>query len=287
MLNAEFNFAETRQTVKASRFCARCGKSIKHKEKRAKYCGLDCSAKSNGKKSGSKKKLSALDKYQSKKDEIIKAYQSGATCLQIAQTIPKATKKSVSQWLKRWGVFDASRPKPQLTKGYRGHIKQPPPEKHLADAWRNEWGGVPAEDCWHWLKHPERLRFNYNKAAKAQFRKWKHHPLKAIVRTQRIRVHHMITKPGFRKSLGTLELIGCTKLELQQHIQSQFKDGMAWNNYGTLWEVDHIRPCASFDLTKPEDQRACFHYTNLRPLNKSENRKKHAWWNGFNHRTVK
>jgi ribosomal protein L40E len=30
--------------------------------------------------------------------------------------------------------------------------------------------------------------------------------------------------------------------------------------------MDHIIPCISFDLTKEEEQRKCFHYTNLRPL---------------------
>ena len=40
---------------------------------------------------------------------------------------------------------------------------------------------------------------------------------------------------------------------------------MTWKNHG-IWHVDHIRPCASFDLTKDEEQRECFHYKNLQPL---------------------
>jgi hypothetical protein len=42
---------------------------------------------------------------------------------------------------------------------------------------------------------------------------------------------------------------------------------MNWGNHGKYgWHIDHIKPCASFDLTKPEHQRECFHYTNLQPL---------------------
>ncbi len=42
---------------------------------------------------------------------------------------------------------------------------------------------------------------------------------------------------------------------------------MNWENYGKFgWHIDHIIPCDSFDLTKEEEQRRCFHYSNLQPL---------------------
>jgi hypothetical protein len=49
---------------------------------------------------------------------------------------------------------------------------------------------------------------------------------------------------------------------------------MNWSNHGIIWEIDHIKPCASFDLTKLEEQKKCFHHTNLQPLFKIDNRKK-------------
>jgi hypothetical protein len=50
---------------------------------------------------------------------------------------------------------------------------------------------------------------------------------------------------------------------------------MSWGNYGLHgWHVDHIIPCASFDLTDPEQQRQCFHYTNLQPLWAEDNLRK-------------
>ena len=70
---------------------------------------------------------------------------------------------------------------------------------------------------------------------------------------------------GINKSDSTLKLIGCTPKELKSHIQSLFQDGMSWDNYG-LWHIDHIMPCASFDLVKEEQQRKCFHHSNLQPL---------------------
>ena len=42
---------------------------------------------------------------------------------------------------------------------------------------------------------------------------------------------------------------------------------MSWDNYGLHgWHVDHIKPCASFDLSKPIEQRKCFNFNNLQPL---------------------
>ena len=45
---------------------------------------------------------------------------------------------------------------------------------------------------------------------------------------------------------------------------------MTWDNHGQ-WHIDHIKPCAKFDLTDKDQQKACFHYTNLQPLWKEDN----------------
>jgi hypothetical protein len=44
---------------------------------------------------------------------------------------------------------------------------------------------------------------------------------------------------------------------------------MNWGNHGVTWEIDHIKACSNFDLTKLEEQKQCFHYTNLQPLFKT------------------
>jgi hypothetical protein len=74
------------------------------------------------------------------------------------------------------------------------------------------------------------------------------------------------------KSKRTQELIGCSIDQLREHIESLFKPGMSWDNYGVSgWHIDHIKPCSSFDLTDIEQQKACFNYKNLQPLWAREN----------------
>jgi len=78
---------------------------------------------------------------------------------------------------------------------------------------------------------------------------------------------------GNPKLSTTMKLVGCSIDKLKKHLESKFQLGMFWNNYGK-WHIDHIRPCASFDLSKPEEQRKCFHYINLQPLWAKDNMKK-------------
>lgn len=75
------------------------------------------------------------------------------------------------------------------------------------------------------------------------------------------------------KAAKTMELIGCSVPHLREHLERQFSDGMSWGNYGD-WHIDHIKPCASFDLTKEDQQKACFNYKNLQPLWAEDNMKK-------------
>lgn len=81
------------------------------------------------------------------------------------------------------------------------------------------------------------------------------------------------------KSDSTKALLGCDIEYLKSHLEMQFKEGMTWDNYGIGgWEIDHIKPCAMFDLSDEIQQRECFHYANLQPLWANENRKKSSVW---------
>ena len=95
-------------------------------------------------------------------------------------------------------------------------------------------------------------------------------PLFRLVNNLRRRVQHALK--GESKSARTLELLGCSPDEFRAHLEAQFTEGMSWDNYGKNgWHIDHIRPCATFDLSDPEQQKACFHFSNCQPMWESEN----------------
>jgi hypothetical protein len=96
-------------------------------------------------------------------------------------------------------------------------------------------------------------------------------PTLRLIHNHRTRVRQALN--GIYKSESSLVLLGCKTEELKKHIESLFVEGMNWLNYGE-WEIDHIRPCSSFDLSDTKQQEECFHYTNLQPLWKHDNRLK-------------
>lgn len=79
-----------------------------------------------------------------------------------------------------------------------------------------------------------------------------------------------------RNSKKTLELLGCSMADFRIYLESKFEPGMSWENYGHKgWHIDHIMPCAIFDLGKPEHLKRCFHFSNLQPMWATENLRKH------------
>lgn len=99
---------------------------------------------------------------------------------------------------------------------------------------------------------------------KAARRRNENRPSRKILSRLRCRLRQFVND-GKAKSERMHKLIACTPAHLVAHLQSLFTGGMTWANMGA-WHIDHIRPCASFDLTKSDDMSACWHWTNLQPL---------------------
>ena len=95
-------------------------------------------------------------------------------------------------------------------------------------------------------------------------------PTYRLLKNLRSRLWHALH--GNSKSAATRELLGICVDECRKYIEAQFTEGMSWDTIA----VDHIVPCASFDMSDPQEQRRCFHYTNLQPLFPPDNSSKGA-----------
>ena len=94
-------------------------------------------------------------------------------------------------------------------------------------------------------------------------------------RTLPARIKQAIKHSKNEKCASSIELLGCSINQVRKHLEAQFQAGMTWDNHGD-WHIDHIKPCAAFDLADERQQRECFHYSNLQPLWAQDNLRKGA-----------
>ena len=100
---------------------------------------------------------------------------------------------------------------------------------------------------------------------KAAQRRIRQTPKYKMISNLRRRLRDIVKGRKYYSIGSAINFVGCTSDELRAHIEAQWIEGMTWDNYGE-WHVDHILPCAAFDLTDKELVKICFHYSNLQPL---------------------
>ena len=96
------------------------------------------------------------------------------------------------------------------------------------------------------------------------------------------RISHVISS-AIKQSLKSKKngrhwenIVGYTTEKLVRHLEKQFDNEMSWENYGTYWHIDHIKPISLFnyDSYKDRDFLECWSLENLQPMEKILNIKK-------------
>ena len=137
---------------------------------------------------------------------------------------------------------------------------------------RKKWAQKNKEHLKKYLREYDKNRSKEQrlKHYEAKKKRFKKNPSAKISVLIRRRMLHALK--GKYKYTSSLILTGAPSWEfVWKHLESTFKKGMTKENHGSVWHIDHIRPCSSFDLSKPEEQAKCFHYTNLQALWANEN----------------
>lgn len=76
------------------------------------------------------------------------------------------------------------------------------------------------------------------------------------------------------KNGSAIKDLGCSVEELRHHLESKFREGMSWDNWGAgegCWHIDHIVPLAAFNLSDRQHFLLAGFYLNLQPLWAKEN----------------
>lgn len=120
------------------------------------------------------------------------------------------------------------------------------------------------------LEHKDRINAYKRELYKKTY---KTNVCRRVTQALRHRLYMAIRFYGKRGS--AIKDLGCSVATLKEYLESKFTNGMTWDNYGLNgWEIDHILPLSSFNLSdRQQFLRAC-HYTNLQPMWFSENRSK-------------
>ncbi len=85
----------------------------------------------------------------------------------------------------------------------------------------------------------------------------------------RNRLNDLLALNPNSESESAKKLLGCSIKSFLIYIESKFEIGMNWENHGRgkdKWHLDHIIPCALFDLSNPDHMKYCFHFSNLQPM---------------------
>lgn len=180
-----------------------------------------------------------------------------------------ANKDKVSAWNKRWNESNKEK-RFEIRQEYNANNKEKIAE--YSKKYKEENAERVAQWFKTWEENNKEKRKEYKKVYGQENRerykeRRKNDPQYRLASNLRGRLSMALRKNKIYKDASTMDLVGCTLTEVMQHLEQQFTEGMNWDNYGVDgWHVDHIVPCAMFDLTDIEQQKICFHYTNLQPL---------------------
>jgi len=118
-----------------------------------------------------------------------------------------------------------------------------------------------------WKKTYEKEnRDKINEVCRNRYKTDKNYRMKKILRS---RFKSTVSKKKIYKSV--INYVGIDLDLLIKWIEFQFDSNMNWQNQGKYWDIDHVIPCKEFDLTNEDEIKKCFHWTNMRPMERIAN----------------
>jgi len=256
-----------------------------------KYCGKTCSNNASLQRQGKGRKFEPMSMVNKRtgeriRQENIKRLNGAHHCLACLGKIGLGSKLSarvtglslrqVMTLKNHFGIEAAlppsgawwSKTRNQNLSRSRGTIAGMTIDQWQRWAWKEDLKEMRSHPDWR--NHPECLKWGYAKRQRDMWRKGC--PILKARMAIRSRVRKTLARyhdGTLKKADSTVALLGCSVSDFVAHIERQWKKGMTWDNHGVgkgNWNIDHIVPCSHFDLSDPVQQKACFHWSNQRPL---------------------
>jgi len=126
------------------------------------------------------------------------------------------------------------------------------------------------------VKRAVNYRRSHLSQVNARLRVWRRKRMRNIQfrleRNLRSRLNGVLR--GSIKTGSAVRDLGCSILSLKSWLEHKFTSGMSWDNYGAVWQIDHVVPLSAFDLCDRSQLLKACHFTNLQPLSVADNVRK-------------
>lgn len=183
---------------------------------------------------------------------------------------------------KLWRIRNAkelAKKKSQYQKKNRGMITER--KKKWRETRRPPKIDIQCKECKEYFTPISRHKHHTFCSNLCRVRWWAKEPKTNLCTRIRSGISDALKERGIRKGEKTFTLLGYSPDDLMFYLESQFTDGMSWDNMGE-WHIDHIRPVSSFDFDSTEhpDFKKCWALNNLQPLWARDNMSKGDKWDG-------
>ena len=183
---------------------------------------------------------------------------------------------------KLWRIRNAkelAKKKSQYQKKNRGMITER--KKKWRETRRPPKIDIQCKECKEYFTPTTRAKHTTFCSNLCKVRWWAKEPKTNLCARIRNGIRDALKERGIRKGEKTFTLLGYSPDDLMFYLESQFTDGMSWDNMGK-WHIDHKRPVSSFnyDSTEHPDFKKCWALNNLQPLWAEDNLRKNDKWDG-------
>jgi hypothetical protein len=113
----------------------------------------------------------------------------------------------------------------------------------------------------------------FKQRERQRMRKRRQDPLRKLRSNIGTLIANKLSGQGYSKRSRTFDILGCSYEAFCAHIQSQFAEGMTWENR-SLWHLDHRVPCAL--ATNERELLLLNRWDNFQPLWAAHNQSKAA-----------